>query len=190
MAKLANAKHERFCQEYIIDLNGAKAAERAKFSKKTARSKASQLLTKINIQDRIAELMEERAKETKTTQEQVVEELKILAHSDFRDYGTIVKELGIDRLKLKTFDEIEGNATRAIQSITEKITKDGVQLTFKLHGKTPAIELLARHLGMLIEHHELAGEGGGPIQIQYILAKPKKRKGDGDGKGVEPPKGD
>jgi len=181
--KLNNAKRERFCQEYIIDLNATKAAERSSYSKKTANEQGSQLLAILSVQERIAELMEERAKATKTTQQQVVEELKLLAFSDFRDYGEIIKELGIDRLKLKTFADIEGNATRAIKSITEKISKDGVQLVFKLHGKTPALELLARHLGMLIERHELTGEEGGPIQIEYVLMKGKKRKRGGDGKG-------
>lgn len=182
MPELANPKRERFCQEYIIDLNGYKAALRAEYSKKTARVQASQLLAILNVQERIAELKEERAKETKTTQQEVIEELKILAHSDFRDFGTVINELGVDRLKLKTFDKIEGNATRAIKSISEKITKTGVQLNFKLHGKTPALELLARHLGMLIERHELTGEEGGPIRIEYVLIKQKRKRG-GDGKG-------
>lgn len=182
MPKLRNPKHERFCQEYVIDLNITRAATDASFSKKTARTIGSKLLTRIDVEKRIAELMEERAKRTQTTQDQVIEELKILAHSDFRDFGTVINELGVDRLKLKTFDKIEGNATRAIKSISEKITKTGVQLNFKLHGKTPALELLARHLGMLIERHELTGEDGGPIRIEYILIK-KKRKRGGDRKG-------
>lgn len=184
MPVLANAQHERFCQEYLIDLNGTKAAERAKYSKKTARSKASQLLTKINISARIAELKEIRSERTVITQDMVLKELMILARSDIRDYGEIVKDYGPERLKLKTFKDIKGDATRAIKSITERITKDGIQLSFALHSKTPAIELLARHLGMLIERHEITGEDGGPIKIEYVLMKAKKKRG-GDGKGEE-----
>jgi len=184
MPKLANPKHERFCQEFIIDLNGTKAAERSGYSKKTAKVQASRLLTNANIQARIAELKEIRSERTVVTQDMVLKELMILARSDIRDYGEIEGEVGINRLKLKTFKEIKGDATRAIQSITEKITKGGSQLSFKLHSKTPAVELLARHLGMLIERHELTGEQGGPIKIEYVLMKAKKqKKRGGDGKG-------
>ena len=153
--KVANAKHERFCQEYIIDLNGYKAAKRAKYSEKTARVQASQLLTILNIQERIAELQEKRAERTQVTQDMVLNELKILALSDFRDYGEIVNQYVIDRLKLNTFKEIKGEATRAIKSISEHVTKDGVQLKFKLHGKTHAIELLGKHLGMFVDKFDI-----------------------------------
>jgi len=44
-----NEKQKRFCDEYLIDLNGAQAAIRAGHSKKTARSIASENLTKPNI---------------------------------------------------------------------------------------------------------------------------------------------
>jgi hypothetical protein len=76
---------------------------------------------------------------------------------------------------------MKGNATRAIKSISEHITKDGIQLKFKLHGKEKSLEILARHLGMLIERHEVTGEDGGPVKIEYVLVKVKKKRG-GDGK--------
>ncbi len=62
MPALENVKHERFCQEYIIDLNQTQAAVRADFSVKTASSQASRLLTRVNIQERVQELFDERAK--------------------------------------------------------------------------------------------------------------------------------
>jgi len=187
MPKLENAQHERFCQEYIIDLNGTKAAERSKYSKKTARSKASQLLTKVNISARIAELKEIRSERTVINQDMVLKELKILAESDIRDYLDVVKEYSGSkdgRVKLKVFAEMKGNATRAIKSISEHITKDGIQLKFTLHGKEKSLEILARHLNMLVERHEVTGEDGGPVKIEYVLPKAKK-KDRGDGKGGE-----
>jgi len=156
--KLVNDKHERFCQEYIIDLNGYKAAVRAKYSEKTARSKASQLLTKVNIQERIAELKAIRSERTQVTQDMVIKELLILALSDFEDYGEIVKEYGIDRLKLKLFKDMNPGATRAIKSISEHVTKDGVQLKFKLHGKEKAIELLGKHIGMFVDKFDIGDD--------------------------------
>jgi len=159
--KLKNAKHECFCQEYIIDLNGAKAAERSGYSKKTARTQANQLLTKLDISKRIAELKEIRSERTVITQDMVLKELKILAQSDIQDYLEVVKQYpGSEdgRLKLKMFAEMKGNATRAIKSISEHITKDGIQLKFKLHGKEKSLELLGKHLGMFMEKFDLADD--------------------------------
>ena len=158
--KLKNDQHERFCQEYLIDLNITRAAKDASFSKKTARTIGSKLLTRIDIQNRIAELKEIRSERTVITQDMVLKELAILAFSDFKDYGEIVKDFATPegRLKLKAFKEMKGQATRAIKSISEHITKDGIQLKFSLHGKEKPIELLGKHLGMFMEKFDLADD--------------------------------
>ena len=54
MAKLT-AKQQRFCDEYLIDLNATQAAIRAGYSKKTAAQTAARLLTNVKIQEYIAE---------------------------------------------------------------------------------------------------------------------------------------
>ena len=58
------ARMEKFCQEYLIDLNATQAAIRAKYSKKTANRMASENLSKPVIQARIKELQEELQKKT------------------------------------------------------------------------------------------------------------------------------
>lgn len=177
--KLENEQNERFCQEYIIDLNGTKAAERAKYSKKTAAQQASRLLSNVKIQKRIAELKAIRSERTVITQDMVLKELKILAQSDFRDYGEIVKDFASPngRLKLKAFKEMKGDATRAIKSISEHITKDGIQLKFKLHGKERPLELLGKHLGMFIEKLIIGGsEDLPPIRYEAVRAKEEAKK--------------
>jgi len=188
--KLKNDQHERFCQEYLFDLNGTKAAIRAKFSKKTARSKASQLLTKVNIQKRIVELKAEREERTHVTQDRVVRELAIIGFSDLKNYISIDENTGA--IIAKGFDAMPPEESRALQSIKEdrviKEDADGRKTTvydkvsFRMHDKIRALEILARHLGMLIERHEVTGEDGGPVKIEYVLIKIKERKSDGDGK--------
>lgn len=49
-------KQDRFCQEYVVDLNGTQAAIRAGYSQKTAAVIAAENLTKPNIHERINEL--------------------------------------------------------------------------------------------------------------------------------------
>lgn len=61
MGELKAAKREQFCREYIIDLNGTQSAIRAGYSEKTANRIASEMLSKPDIQARIAELMQERS---------------------------------------------------------------------------------------------------------------------------------
>ena len=69
------ARHERFCREYVIDLNGKRAAIAVKFSKKTAESQASRLLRNVKVQERIAELQAEKAKKMDLRAENVIAEL-------------------------------------------------------------------------------------------------------------------
>ena len=141
--KLKNAKHERFCQEYIIDLNGYKSALRTKYSKKTARVQASQLLTKLNIQDRIAELMEERSKRTEISQDRVLKELACLGHSNIKDY---IKHAATGYIQFKDIDKISEEDAKAIEAI--KVNYKEGKIEFKLHSKTKTLEMIGRHLGM------------------------------------------
>lgn len=55
-----NAKQDMFCREYLIDLNATQAAIRAGYSVKTANRIAAQNLSKLDIQNRIAELKTKR----------------------------------------------------------------------------------------------------------------------------------
>jgi len=50
VANELRAKQSRFVDEYMVDMNGAAAAERAGYSKKTSRAIACELLTKPDIQ--------------------------------------------------------------------------------------------------------------------------------------------
>jgi len=148
--KLDNDQHERFCQEYIIDLNGTKAAIRAKFSEKTARSKASQLLTKVNIQDRIAELKAQRAKRMEIIQDRVLEELAILGYSNIKDY---IKASTDGLIVFKDMDTITEEQARAIEAIKVNV-KEG-KIEFKLHSKTKTLEMICRHLGMFVDKFDV-----------------------------------
>ena len=63
MPRLKNAKRERFCHEYVKDLNATAAAKRAGYSKKTAASQAARLLTIVNVLERVGELQNKIKKE-------------------------------------------------------------------------------------------------------------------------------
>lgn len=88
-----NPKQKRFCEEYIIDLNGAQAAIRAGYSKKTAKTIANQLLTKLDLQSYVAELMAKRSKKTEITAENVLQGIAGIAFSEKVKVGDNLKGL-------------------------------------------------------------------------------------------------
>ena len=71
MAKMT-AKQQRFCDEYLIDLNATQAAIRAGYSEKNARVVAAQNLTKLNIQEYISERMAEKEDNLIAKQDEVL----------------------------------------------------------------------------------------------------------------------
>lgn len=65
-------KQRVFVDEYLIDMNGTRAAIRAGYSEKSAREIASQNLTKLNIQKAIEIAFSERKARTLVTQDDVI----------------------------------------------------------------------------------------------------------------------
>lgn len=82
MPALKNKRHERFCQEYIVDENGTQAAIRAKYSAKTAAQQAYDLLRKPEIDIRIQELRQERSKRLQMTADDVLRHWRDIAMAD------------------------------------------------------------------------------------------------------------
>ena len=72
---MLNEKQKQFCEEYIIDLNGTQAAIRAGYSKKTARAIANELLTKLDIQEYICILKNERSERVKYSQDELMRDI-------------------------------------------------------------------------------------------------------------------
>ena len=60
-------KQEKFCAEYLVDLNATQAAIRAGYSAKTAESTGSRLLRNVNIKTHIALLREREFENTIAT---------------------------------------------------------------------------------------------------------------------------
>ncbi len=56
--ELANAQHERFCQELMVDFNATKAAIRAGYATSGAGVQAARLLKNASVQARLGELRE------------------------------------------------------------------------------------------------------------------------------------
>ena len=79
-------RQERFVQEYLIDLNGTQAYMRAEpgTTEKSARTLASRMLAKVNVQKRIAAERAKTAAKLSITRERALAEYAKLAFFDMR----------------------------------------------------------------------------------------------------------
>lgn len=90
-----NEKQIRFCEEYVKDYNGAKAAVRAGYTENSARITASKLLTNANIQQYVQELQEELLKQCKVEAHVILGKLMQEATNYDNPGSTRVQALGL-----------------------------------------------------------------------------------------------
>ncbi len=145
--KTLTDKQESFCQSYLIDFNGARAARVAGYAEDSANVEASRLLTNANIQARIHELRITMGRNYNVTRERIAQELALIA---FGDTKILFDENG--GLKSPSNWSDEG---RIISSYEESVTEfgdektGGTKTTKKVRQweKTKAIEQLTRMMG-------------------------------------------
>ena len=65
-------KQQRFCEEYVVDLNATQAAIRAGYSANTAEAQGSRLLRNVKVQAYVAQLQEATSKRLAFDAEYVV----------------------------------------------------------------------------------------------------------------------
>lgn len=165
-------KSKRFCHEYMIDLNGTQAAIRAGFSPKSARTHASILLKRTNIQTYLQELRDEQQRRTQITSDRVLQELAKIGFANFKNYLD-------DANNIVPFESMDDEITAAVQMVhveRRTIGEQPVDVTkFKLHDKLHALELIGKHLGMFVDR--IKNEGDMQITVNRKMiqhAKPKQ----------------
>lgn len=164
-------KREKFCQEYIKDFNGARAARDAGYSEDSAKQEATRLLSFADVQDRIKELEDEALAAAKVTPGRIIQEL---AHIAFADITDAVEWSGRD-VKLKPSKQIPHHARRAISEVSQ--TKgNNPKKSIKFHDKAKALEALARIAGMNKDNLNLQGKLDGAMPVQIINDIPRSDK--------------
>ncbi|HKW53837.1 MAG TPA: terminase small subunit, partial [Stellaceae bacterium] len=139
-------RQRKFVGEYLIHLNATKAAVRAGYSPRSAADIGHALRRHPRVMAAIADAMAERARRTQVTADRIVTELARIAFADIRsfaDWG----ENGVD-LGLRPAAELSPDDTAAIAEIYGP-GKAGGRPKLKLHDKRAALELLARHVGLV-----------------------------------------
>jgi phage terminase small subunit len=156
------AKQQRFCDEYLVDLNGTRAAIAAGYSEKTAASMATENLTKPNIAAYLADQQAKRAARTEVTQDKVMAEL---AKIGFYDIRKAVRWGGIPEVtpggehvypvEMVPSEDLDDSTAAAISEVS--LTSGGIKI--KMSDKLAALEKLGKHLGMF------NGETGGGNEV-------------------------
>ena len=121
MEKLTD-KQIKFCEEYLVDLNATQAAIRAGYSERSARQIASDMLTKHDIQDYIAERQAALTEKTLITTEWVVKRLKEISDRCMQSEPVMIR--------------------------TENGMIESGEYKFDSSGANKATELLGRHIGI------------------------------------------
>lgn len=156
-------KMERFCQEYIIDLDGTKSAIRAGYSKRSASHIAFQLLKKPLVVERIKALKQAQFKRIEVTADRVIEQLGTVAFSDLRSV--------FDGTRLMAPNEWSDEAAALVAGLEVSTVSRGegeVEYVAKIRSadRLKALELLGRHFKLFTDKVENTGKDGGPIETE------------------------
>jgi phage terminase small subunit len=140
-----STKMRRFCEEYLIDLNGTQAAIRAGYSERTAKAIASENLTKPDVRQLIKNLRQEAQERNRIQLDELIQTLAAIVRLDPID---IFNENGV----VKNLNDMPESARKCITELKlmEISSVDGpigVLKTIKFSSKLDAIEKLMKHLG-------------------------------------------
>jgi phage terminase small subunit len=166
-AKLTT-KQKRFVLEYLVDSNGTKAAIRAGYSPNRASEIAYALMQKPHVRSAIEVAQAKQAKRLEITADRVKLELARIAFSNVRNVVSVKRETITYRgphvnsegepnlievirthVELIPSDQWSDDAAGAVSEVVQTSTAHGENIKIKHHDKVKALELLAKHFGML-----------------------------------------
>jgi phage terminase small subunit len=147
-------KQEKFCYEYCLDFNATRAAIKAGYSEKTARSIASTLLTNVNIQARIKKMQDNLAETAGLSRLRVLNEHMKMAFSS-------IAHLHNTWIERKDFEQLTEDQKACIAEIDTKIRteyeynpeseeREPVRVEYvrvKLYDKQKALDSISKMLG-------------------------------------------
>lgn len=143
-------RYADFVREYLVDLNATQAAIRAGYSPKSAYSQGQRLLKNVEIKAAVDAGMAKRATKTEITQEKVLKELTVLAHSNVDDY-----QMNGDG-RLVPAEGKSPEVMRAVSSVKYRTRTIGIgdkaqvvsEVEFRLWDKPGTLKLEGRHVGL------------------------------------------
>lgn len=137
-----NERMMAFCIALMDDpeKNQTAAAIKAGYSESHAHVHATQLLKKPKIQAFLDKLRSNAVARANRTTDELIKEQENIAFSDIADY----LDFDGSGVYLKPLSSIPRNKRAAIAGVSQKTTKDGTSIEFKLWDKNKAIDMLNR----------------------------------------------
>lgn len=174
-------RQARFVAEYLVDLNGTKAAIRAGYSPNGADVHAARLLGNARIAAAVAEGQAKRLQKIELKSDAILRELLRLAMSDTRK---LYHEDGSLKLPHE-WDDDTAAAVSGVEVVETNIGELATKMTKKvrLWDKKGALELLGKHLVLFREHIEHSGSldlTAAGERIDSLMARLATAKGAGE----------
>tara|TARA_R100001086_G_C11848201_1_gene260872 strand:- start:24602 stop:25105 length:504 start_codon:yes stop_codon:yes gene_type:complete len=139
LKELKNKRHETFCHEYLKDLNATRAYKDVYKTKnqRTAESAAQRLLSNVEVQRRVQELMDERSERVKIDADYVLNTIQEVAERCMQRAPVMVR---LGKEMVQAIDEEGRHVWR-----------------FDSSGANKSLELLGKHLKLFTEKFEHSG---------------------------------
>jgi len=165
-------KRQRFVDEYLIDMNGTKAAIRAGFAESGARTEATRLLANAEVQKEIAQRTEKRFDKLEVTGNRVLEAISQIAFGDIRQMFTSDGQLK----RPEEWDDDTAAAVAGLEIVTVNKGEGAVEHVAKVKrtDRLKALDMLARHHSLYNDKLEVNLTS----DLATRLERAKKRKSD------------
>lgn len=125
-------KQQRFCDEYLIDLNATQAAIRAGYSEKYAHTNAAKLLQNTTIKDFLRNRMDAKEKDLIADQDEVLRYLTAVMRGEGSEEMVVVEGCGegVSRATTVSRDISPKDRLKAAELLGKRysIFKDNVKL--------------------------------------------------------------
>lgn len=153
-----NLQQRRFCDEYLIDLNGTQAAIRAGYSPRSAHSRANKLLRREDVQGYIRKRVVEKESRLIAKQNEVLAYLSGVMRREVKEQALFVR-------KQKRSYWAEGEDGKMHRESVEEDRPEVIEAPVKLADANRAAELLGRYYTLFSERSADAQEVA-PVVIE------------------------
>lgn len=171
-------RREKFCQEYVLDLNASAAARRAGYSADSAGSEAARLMQIDAVKARIEELKAERRERLQMDADMLLRRLVDEANADAADlydengdlrpmgeWPLIWRQGLVSGFDLETLTDDDGRVMARLKKV-------------RISDRIKRLELLGKHIGVQAFKEQV--EHSGKVDVAAHILEARKRAGSTD----------
>lgn len=172
-------RQELFAKEYVVDMNGESAAERAGYSRAGAKVAAYRLLKKPQVKAEVDRLVALRGQGQEAAAARWRKEVEAIAYSDagalYGPGGQLVDVPSLPESERRAVAGLEvavgGEEGPPLDDGAPRQARPKL-LKLKRWDKVKALELLGKHLGLLVDRQRHEGADGGPLVVEIRKESP------------------